>query len=61
MFSKIGNVESLVQNEGIKPTLFTICWIPWTWEPFSRNGHVKGTFLGACACLHPRQASGMLP
>lgn len=61
MLSKIGNVESLVQNEGIKPTLFTICWLPQTCKPFSRNSHLKGTFLGAGTYLAPRQASVMLP
>lgn len=43
--SKIGNVESLVQNEGMKLTLFTISWIPWTCKPFFQKRSCERHFL----------------
>lgn len=45
MLSKIGNVESLVQKEGMKPTLFTICRIPWTYKPFIQKHSCERRFL----------------
>lgn len=43
--SKIGNVESLVQKEGMKPTLFTICWISRTCKPFFQKHSCERRFL----------------
>lgn len=43
--SKIGNVESLAQNEGMKPTLFIICWNPQTCKPFFQKHSCENLFL----------------
>lgn len=53
--SKIGNVESLAQNKGMRPTLFIICWNPRTCKPLFQKCSCEGLFLRS-GCLSSSQA-----